>query len=71
MTPKEKAKELIDKYLDVSVMYGLTDYAKECALITVQECIDVTRGRYGDYTSMQYWLDVEKEINQYDNEDTI
>ena len=40
MTPKEKAKELVDKYLNIHLMYGMEDEAKECALICVDEIIE-------------------------------
>jgi PP-loop superfamily ATP-utilizing enzyme len=46
MTPKEKAKELIDKHY----MEGLSDrQAKECALITVESIIDALE-TYDDRT---------------------
>lgn len=63
MTPKEKAEELVDKYRYADYTDIGEEGCKQCALITVQECIDTTRGRYGDVLSMQYWLDVEKEIS--------
>jgi hypothetical protein len=65
MTPKEKANALLWKYLPKIEGWDSeekTELAKELSIVTVQECIDTTRGRYGDYLSMQYWLDVEKEI---------
>jgi hypothetical protein len=52
MTPKEKAKELVDKYLDLDNYNNLnldlfcdecgmsTDAAKLCALIAVDEILD-------------------------------
>ena len=63
MNPKEKAEDLIDKFLEETYLQDHNE-AVQCALICVQECIDTTRGKYGDYISMQYWLDVEKEIEQ-------
>ena len=58
MTPKDKAKELIDKYdwIDCS------NDVKQCVLITIQECIDTTRGRYADQLIIQYWIDVRHEV---------
>lgn len=41
MTPKEKAKELFDKYND----YPLThEWKKQCALIAVDEILDLNLG---------------------------
>lgn len=37
MTPKQKAKELVDKFMNCDNMIFLTEGAKECALITVDE----------------------------------
>jgi hypothetical protein len=44
MTPKEKAEELIDKYLDITLNAESDDdinkyTAKQCALIAVEELI--------------------------------
>ena len=52
MTPKEKAKELVDKY---SVI--IDDYhrpSKQCALIAVDEII-----KYQEKISEHYWIDLE------------
>ena len=63
MTPKEKAKDLVDK------MYGVTDYqAKQSALIAVDELLEATK-RY-DYTLgpnpsyNDYWLKVKYQIEK-------
>jgi hypothetical protein len=50
MTPKEKAKDLVDKYLDIDSKYEYLSYsmAKQCALIAVdqiQEMLILTRKR--------------------------
>jgi len=51
MTPKEKARELVDK------MYGVTDYqAKQSALIAVDELIKET--------GKKWWYDVKSEIEK-------
>ncbi len=44
MTPKEKAKELINRYLKVLAggMYDVRGEAKQCALICVDEVIPYT-----------------------------
>lgn len=75
MIPKEKADELLCKYINQWFAFG--DYlsiakAKQCALIAVDEIIDATSIKY-EYNSdfelritgkkpLQYWLDVKKEI---------
>lgn len=59
MTPKEKAKELVDKY-----WYELQDVdhsytrAKYCALITVNELIWLSNV----YNESGYWQEVKQEI---------
>jgi hypothetical protein len=69
MTPKQKAEELIAKMTrpindDYYVDYN--DYAKECALIAVNELLEATK-RY-DYTLgpnpsyNDYWLKVKYQI---------
>jgi hypothetical protein len=60
MTPKEKAKELIDKMYDTQgPEYGITeDEAKQCALIAVDEII----------YSYPHTYDIEKDKTK-DNED--
>jgi nitrogenase subunit NifH len=41
MTPKEKAKELIDKIYGDEVDYMTEEQAKQCALIAVDEMMEV------------------------------
>jgi hypothetical protein len=62
MTPKEKAKELFDKYYSIT---GPFTEAKQCALIAVDEIIaqiepsvsmDVISAR------IKYWQEVKQEI---------
>ena len=67
MTPKEKAQELFNKYLEINYHYY---QAKDCALIAVDEIIGIIpyekRQRafidayYRNNTS--YWQEVKKEI---------
>jgi hypothetical protein len=61
MTPKEKAKELVDKFIeftDTSDEYG---YAKQCALIAVDEIISfLSDDPY--YREYGYFHQVKKEI---------
>lgn len=59
MTPKEKAKELIDKYQFVYIQnYTSMFEVKECALIAVNEVLDAMIE--WDY----YWEKVKEEIEK-------
>jgi hypothetical protein len=40
MTPKEKAKELFEKYYQIGKNHDF-DYAKDCALIAVEEILNI------------------------------
>jgi len=65
MTPKEKAKELVDKY--AKVYYDLEyDYCddrdKQCALIAVDELIEEAYFTDGYYDRQEYWQEVKQEI---------
>ena len=76
MTPKEKAKELIKKYRDISIsfvdsiegtcdMYINNEDAKECALIAVDEILDATIYYFDDSDYfVEYWRQVKFEINE-------
>lgn len=62
MTPKEKAKELVDKYLDIDSKYEYLSYsmAKQCALIAV----DTVLWMASHYATIEYWTEVKKEIEE-------
>ena len=80
MTPKEKAKELFDKFYPYVMMDGYyyeatkegdIQNAKECALIAVDEII--SNMPYGFYsgiipaykgTDLDYWQEVKQEIEK-------
>jgi hypothetical protein len=70
MTPKEKAEELFKKMYQVRSVSGsdITKYfAKQCALIAVDEIIDsyTNEHSYGYITSdriIPYWQEVKTEI---------
>ena len=69
LAEKNKALDLVDSFYIEMYDFKVSDEvlihkSKEFALKCVRECIDCTRGRFGDDLSMQYWLDVEKEINK-------
>ena len=73
MTPKEKAKELIDKYkkqLDTATptLYRPIYQAKQCALIAVDEILNLMIKTFKwdiNYNgNIDYWQEVKTEINQ-------
>jgi hypothetical protein len=66
MTPQEKAKELVEKFIPHTRVFhealGWEDYidsAKQCALIAVDELIEHT-----DWTEANYWMQVKQEIEK-------
>ena len=69
MTPKEKARQLFDKYnsFDFNTIVNQTHrrYAKQCALIAVDEILKLRRG-YFDFNNYMnnesYWRQVKQEI---------
>jgi hypothetical protein len=71
MTPKEKAIELVDKMFIEMSNFSITDevleeVAKQCALISVNECINIhfnlESDRNGIGESFKYWQEVKQEI---------
>ena len=58
MTPKEKARYLVDKFLDRDYT---DDDAVECALICVDEIISST---FVQNNTFNYWSEVKEEINK-------
>lgn len=60
MTPKEKAKELFEKYAFVEIAYYTSKHeVKECALIAVNEIIDSHNN-----DNKWYWYEVKEEIEK-------
>ena len=79
MTPKEKAEELVGKFVSITLWNGYVTSAKECAYIAVDEIIESRKddSMFGDtllstsseyYTPhpmyITYWLQVKKEIEK-------
>ena len=66
MSAKEKAKELVDKYLAIQFGDFPTTEAKQCALIAVNEIIlsnpHSNPFNTDVYSTMYYWLQVKTEI---------
>ena len=65
MTPKEKAIELYNKFLNPSgdtYLYGMLEHesAKECALIAVDEILEITK--HESPSAYVYYMQVKKEI---------
>jgi hypothetical protein len=59
MTPKEKAKELVEKY---RISKAITEgYGKQCALIAVDEILSVV---WYVPVDIEYWQEVKKEIEK-------
>lgn len=66
MTPKEKAEEIVDKFIDIENKYKeYTDFiqAKQCALIAVDE-IQNTKAVYVNDVEYDYWEQVKQEIEK-------
>jgi hypothetical protein len=74
MTPREKARELVDRYDFISTYDGLDIMddeltmldRKQCALIAVDEMLDIRNGLYINEGSIahQWLLDVKHEIEK-------
>jgi len=66
MTPKEKAKELVDKFTVVGLQIRQEGY--QCAIIAVNEIILANpysnTFKNVEYSSMDYWKEVKKEIEK-------
>jgi len=71
MTPKEKAEELFNdyySYLKANLMYDeeSREDAKQCALIAVDECINIhfnlESDKNGIGKSFKYWKEVKQEL---------
>ncbi len=65
MTAKEKAKELVDKFYIFN--YIGNKRAIKCALIAVDEILNVTVGLTDFTDDYDYWKEVKKEIENYGN----
>ncbi len=69
MTPKEKAEELVNRYMNLNTV-KLSDYsviytptAKQCALILVDEILNINSVDK-DYDLSNYWTEVKQEIEK-------
>jgi hypothetical protein len=79
-TPKQKAKELVDKYLEIiwqadKFSYLLDSeglhFAKQCALIAVDELIEDNKANeelVNGGLNKHYWQQVKTEIENYEKD---
>ena len=73
MTPKEKAKELVEKFrmYDIIIcdlmfdeLYGYEEsHYKQCALIAVDEILN-SINPFGQFLGKDYWQEVKQEIEK-------
>lgn len=67
MTPKEKAKQLFDKFMPLVEAYssdGQQDNAKECVMLLIEQIETITYHYPPDYMLTTYWQEVKQEINK-------
>jgi hypothetical protein len=62
MTPKEKAEELVNKYLMNTPVGFHIDDAQQCALIAVDEILNNDGFTRFDIYLTEYWQEVKQEI---------
>jgi hypothetical protein len=72
MTPKEKAKELVDKFFEYTyrVKWDIDknkwehnfDQSKQCALIAIDEIIEWSSQWNGLHNEISFWQEVKTEI---------
>ena len=67
MNQKEKAKELVDKFYNVDIisadmMSSCNIDAKQCALISVNEIIELDVWNCFNKEMLEYWQEVKNEI---------
>ena len=68
MTPKEKAKELVESFEDDLMecdTYFLEDAKKRCALIAVDEVLNnYYKNHFQSGKKIDYWIEVKQEIEK-------
>ena len=65
MTPKDKAKELVYKFLNEQNDTEEISQAKQCALICVDEILEIQYSWSGiDGELYLHWLQVKQEVNK-------
>lgn len=63
MTPNEKAEELVDKYWGKGITNN-KEIAKQCALIAVDEILDMVKHTPIEDIENEYWQEVKQEITE-------
>lgn len=67
LQPKEKAKELVEKFSDLEDGEMYIGKAKQCALIAVDEIIELRKGYFDCSKEIQdekYWQAVKQELEK-------
>ena len=73
MEAKEKAKELVDSYIDImpplahQTWYTIMDFAKKCALISIANCLTLANLMDGGFSfekEIEFLNEVKSEINK-------
>lgn len=69
MTPKEKAKDLVEKMSSKSAVFKINKLSKQCAIIAVDELIKESSSKSMtirfpkcNLSDKEYWQEVKKEI---------
>jgi ABC-type arginine/histidine transport system permease subunit len=62
MTPKDKAKELVDKFSNEILL--TINGGKVAALIAVDEILNNDNNLFNTYSQNDYWLQVKQEIEK-------
>jgi hypothetical protein len=67
MNPKDKAEELVNKYLITTPVGFHIDDAKQCSLIACDEIIEALRFHsWQNRNEIEYYEEVKQEINNYE-----
>jgi len=67
MTPKEKARDLVDKFSPILLFYSTmynVNKSKQCALIAVDEILDVIDRDMSYQNVYSFYLEVKQEIEK-------
>ena len=72
MTPNQKAKELLDKFIPPTRVQDIEEnwvddlyYAKQCALIAVEEILNKDNAFIQTNLQNTYWQEVKTEIEKF------